>query len=192
MPNKRPDSLLFLLANFKKQFLALSAAEAEVFVNVAQNPGCTSQEIQNQLNIDQPHASRTLSKLVEKKYLRRLNNPKQLRQKVYYLTPVKGMQALNEWIDSSWQKLLNDPDLGLARLCAALESAPISILSTLKEVLDDQITKASTKQIDSSEVSYCPRVRNQSINKFKLQLNQLNQLNPEAKTLSLSNGQKPR
>ena len=192
MPNKRPDSLLFLLANFKKQFLALSAAEAEVFVNVAQNPGCTSQEIQNQLNIDQPHASRTLSKLVEKKYLRRLNNPKQLRQKVYYLTPVKGMQALNEWIDCSWQKLLNDPDLGLARLCAALESAPISTLSTLKEVLDDQITKASTKQIDSSEVSYCPRVRNQSINKFKLQLNQLNQLNPEAKTLSLSNGQKPR
>jgi len=192
VPNKRPDSLLFLLANFKKQFLALSAAEAEVFVNVAQNPGCTSQEIQNQLNIDQPHASRTLSKLVEKKYLRRLNNPKQLRQKVYYLTPVKGMQALNEWIDSSWQKLLNDPDLGLARLCAALESAPISILSTLKEVLDDQITKASTKQIDSSEVSYCPRVRNQSINKFKLQLNQLNQLNPEAKTPSLSNGQKPR
>jgi DNA-binding MarR family transcriptional regulator len=189
VPSKRPDSLLFLLANFKKQFLALSAAEAEVFVNVAQNPGCTSQEIQNQLNIDQPHASRTLSKLVEKKYLRRLNNPKQLRQKVYYLTPVKGMQALNEWIDSSWQKLLNDPDLGLARLCAALESAPISTLSTLKEVLDDQITKASTKQIDSSEVSYCPRVRNQSINKFKLQLNQLN---PEAKTLSLSNGQKPR
>lgn len=189
MPNKRPDSLLFLLANFKKQFLALSAAEAEVFVNVAQNPGCTSQEIQNQLNIDQPHASRTLSKLVEKKYLRRLNNPKQLRQKVYYLTPVKGMQALNEWIDSSWQKLLNDPDLGLARLCAALESAPISTLSTLKEVLDDQIIKASTKQVDTSEASYCPRVRNQSINKFKLQLNQPN---PEPKTLSLSNGQKLR
>jgi DNA-binding MarR family transcriptional regulator len=148
MPNKRPDSLLFLLTNFKKKFLALSAAEAEVFVNVAQNPGCTSQEIQKQLNIDQPHASRILSKLVEKTFLRCLKKPKTLRQKVYYLTPVKGMQALNDWIDASWQKLLNDSDLGLARLCAALESAPLSTLSTLREVLADQNGNVSVRQVD--------------------------------------------
>jgi DNA-binding MarR family transcriptional regulator len=185
VPRRRPDSLLVLLANFKKQFLALSPAEAEVFVNIAQNPGCTSRELQNQLNIDQPQASRTLGKLVEKKYLRRLNNPKQIRQKVYYLTPVKGMQALNEWIDASWRKLLNEPDLGLARLCAALESAPISTLSTLKEALDEQIKKANTKQFDLSKASYCPRIHNQSINKFKLKLNQPS---PKANTPSLSTG----
>lgn len=171
MPVKRPDSLLFLLANFKKQFLALSTAESEVFVNVAQNPGCTSQEIQQQLNIDQPHASRTLSKLVEKNYLRRINNPKQPRQKVYFLTPVRGMQALNEWIDTSWKKVLEDPDLGLASLCAALESAPISTLCTLKEVLDCHIHKYCNKETDCDRARSFKRLRNQSINKFQLQLN---------------------
>ena len=172
MPNKRPDSLLFLLANFKKRFLSLSAAEAEVFVNVAQNPGCSSQEIQKQLNIDQPYASRTLSKLVEKNYLRRLSNPKQPRQKLYYLTPVKGMRALNDWIDNSWQKLLNDPDLGLARLCAALESAPISTLTTLKNVLESHLSHSNNQEDKDKNSSEHPRNRNKSINKFMLQLNQ--------------------
>jgi len=162
VPNKRPDSLLFLLANIKKRFLSLSAAEAEVFVNVAQNPGCSSQEIQKQLNIDQPYASRTLSKLVEKNYLRRLSNPKQPRQKVYYLTPVNGMQALNE------------PDLGLARLCAALESAPISTLTTLKNALDNHLENSNNQEDEDKNPSECPRTRNKSINKFMLQFNQPN------------------
>ena len=162
MPNKRPDSLLFLLANFKKRFLSLSAAEADVFVNVAQNPGCSSQEIQKQLNIDQPYASRTLSKLVEKNYLRHLSNPKQPRQKVYYLTPVKGMQALNDWIDNSWQKLLNDPGLGLARLCAALESAPISTLTTLKNALDNHLENSNNQEDEDKDPTECPRTRNKS------------------------------
>jgi hypothetical protein len=58
------------------------------------------------------------------------------------------MQALNDWIDASWQKLLNDSDLGLARLCAALESAPLSTLSTLREVLADQNGNVSVRQVD--------------------------------------------
>ena len=68
---------------------------------------------------------------------------------------------------------LNEPDLGLARLCAALESAPISTLTTLKNALDNHLENSNNQEDEDKNPSECPRTRNKSINKFMLQFNQL-------------------
>jgi hypothetical protein len=69
---------------------------------------------------------------------------------------------------------LNEPDLGLARLCAALESAPISTLTTLKNVLESHLSHSNNQEDKDKNSSEHPRTRNKSINKFMLQFNQLN------------------
>ena len=92
------DPLLKVLLSFKRDFLALSQSDAEVFVDVAQHPGTTSAEIQKRLHVDQPHTSRVLSKLVQKGYLRRLADPKRVNRKKYFLTAARGMPKLREWL----------------------------------------------------------------------------------------------
>lgn len=107
---KRPDALLALTGKFKKEFLSLSSSESDCFLHIAQHPGCTSIEIQAEFNFDQPHVSRVLAKLTEKNYIRRLNNPKQSRQKIYFLTANKGMRLLNSWIDKICVDLISVPN----------------------------------------------------------------------------------
>ena len=137
---KQPDALLALTGKFKKEFLSLSSSESDCFLHIAQHPGCTSIEIQTEFNFDQPHVSRVLAKLVEKNYIRRLNNPKQTRQKIYFLTANKGMRLLNSWIDRACIDLISGPNLGLARIAHALEkSSSISTLISLKNLVENAI-----------------------------------------------------
>ena len=137
---KRPDALLALTGKFKKEFLSLSSSESDCFLHIAQHPGCTSIEIQTEFNFDQPHVSRVLAKLVEKNYIRRLNNPQQSRQKIYFLTANKGMRLLNSWIDRTCVDLISGPNLGLARVAHALEeSSSISTLISLKNLIENAI-----------------------------------------------------
>lgn len=137
---KRPDALLALTAKFKKEFLSLSSSESDCFLHIAQHPGCTSIEIQTEFNFDQPHVSRVLAKLAEKNYIRRLNNPQQSRQKIYFLTANKGMRLLNSWIDRTCVDLISGPNLGLARVAHALEeSSSISTLISLKNLIENAI-----------------------------------------------------
>ena len=137
---KRPDALLALTGKFKKEFLSLSSSESDCFLHIAQHPGCTSIEIQTEFNFDQPHVSRVLAKLAEKNYIRRLNNPQQSRQKIYFLTANKGMRLLNSWIDRTCVDLISGPNLGLARVAHALEkSSSISTLISLKNLIENAI-----------------------------------------------------
>ena len=137
---KRPDALLALTGKFKKEFLSLSSSESDCFLHIAQHPGCTSIEIQTEFNFDQPHVSRVLAKLTEKNYIRRLNNPQQSRQKIYFLTANKGMRLLNSWIDRTCVDLISGPNLGLARIARALEeSSSISTLISLKNLVENAI-----------------------------------------------------
>ena len=136
----RPDDLLALTGKYKKEFLSLSSSESDCFLHIAQHPGCTSIEIQTEFNFDQPHVSRVLAKLIEKNYIRRLNNTKQSRQKIYFLTANKGMSSLNAWIDKTCKDLISGPNLGLARIAHAFEeSSSISTLNLLKNLLDNAI-----------------------------------------------------
>jgi len=136
----RPDALLALTGEFKKEFLSFSSSESDCFLYIAQYPGCTSIEIQTEFNFDQPHVSRVLTKLIEKNYIRRLNNPKQSRQKIYFLTANKGMNLLNAWIDKTCKDLISGPNLGLARIAHAFEeSSSISTLISLKNLLENAI-----------------------------------------------------
>jgi len=137
---KRPDALLALTGKFKKEFLSLSSSESDCFLHIAQHPGCTSIEIQTEFNFDQPHVSRVLAKLTEKNYIRRLNNPKQTRQKIYFLTANKGMRLLNNWTDKTCIELISGSNLGLARIAHALEkSSSISTLISLKNLVENAI-----------------------------------------------------
>ena len=137
---KRPDALLALTGKFQKEFLSLSSSESDCFLHIAQHPGCTSIEIQTEFNFDQPHVSRVLAKLAEKNYIRRLNNPQQSRQKIYFLTANKGMRLLNSWIDRTCVDLISGPNLGLARVAHALEeSSSISTLISLKNLIENAI-----------------------------------------------------
>ena len=137
---KRPDALLALTGKFKKEFLSLSSSESDCFLYIAQYPGCTSLDIQIELNFDQPHVSRVLAKLIEKSYIRRLNNPKQSRQKIYFLTANKGMRLLNTWIDRTCVDLISGPNLGLARIALALEeNSSLSTLVSLENLLKNMI-----------------------------------------------------
>ena len=69
---------------------------------------------------------------IEKNYIRRLNNPKQSRQKIYFLTAKKGMRLLNECIDSCCEDLLSSSNLGLARIALALEKSSLATLTCFK------------------------------------------------------------
>lgn len=141
MPHKeRPDALVALTGKFKKEFLSLSSSESDCFLHIAQYPGCTSLDIQTEFSFEQPHVSRVLTKLIEKNYIRRLNNPKQSRQKIYFLTANKGMRLLNSWIDRTCIDLISGPNLGLARIAHALEeSSSISTLISLKHLVENAI-----------------------------------------------------
>ena len=137
---KRPDALLALTGEFKKEFPSLSSSESDCFLYISQYPGCTTLDIQIEFNFDQPHVSRVLAKLIEKSYIRRLNNPEQTRQKIYFLTANKGMRLLNTWIDRTCVDLISGPNLGLARIAHALEkSSSISTLISLKNLVENAI-----------------------------------------------------
>lgn len=151
---KRPDALLALTGKFKKEFLSLSSSESDCFLHIAQHPGCSSIEIQTEFNFDQPHVSRVLAKLVEKNYIRRLNNPKQTRQKIYFLTANKGMRLLNSWTDKTCIDLISGSNLGLARIAHALEkSSSISTLISLKNYLEHTITNHQNNNFNCKDFS---------------------------------------
>ena len=137
---KRPDALLALTGEFKKEFPSLSSSESDCFLYISQYPGCTTLDIQIEFNFDQPHVSRVLAKLIEKSYIRRLNNPEKSRQKIYFLTANKGMRLLNTWIDRTCVDLISGPNLGLARIALALEeNSSLSTLISLKNLLKNMI-----------------------------------------------------
>ena len=137
---KRPDALLALTGEFKKEFLSFSSSESDCFLYIAQYPGCTTLDIQIEFNFDQPHVSRVLAKLIEKGYIRRLNNPKKSLKKIYFLTANKGMRLLNTWIDKTCKDLISGPNLGLARIALALEqNSSLSTLVLLENLLKNMI-----------------------------------------------------
>lgn len=125
---KRPDALLALTGEFKKEFPSLSTSESDCFLYIAEYPGCTT-----------PCLTRA-AKLVEKSYIRRLNNPKRSRQKIYFLTANKGMHLLNTWVDRTCIDLISGPNLGLARIALALEeNSSLSTLVSLENLLKNMI-----------------------------------------------------
>lgn len=151
---KRQDALLALTGKFKKEFLSLSSSESDCLLHVAEYPGCTSLDIQIEFNFDQSHVSRVLAKLIEKNYIRRLNSPKQSRQKFYFLTANKGMRLLNAWIDRACVDLISKPNLGLARIAHALEeSSSISTLISLKNYLEHTITNHQNNNFNGKDFS---------------------------------------
>ncbi len=167
---KRQDALLALTGKFKKEFSSFSSSESDCFLHIAQHPGCTSIEIQTEFNFDQPHVSRVLTKLIEKNYIRRLNNPKQSRQKIYFLTANKGMSSLNAWIDKTCKDLISGPNLGLARIAHALaESSSISTLISLKNLLENAIKNFECKNennIISNNSIFSLKNSNQKVQRF--------------------------
>ncbi len=85
----RPDALLALTGEFKKEFLSFSSSESDCFLHIAQHPGCTSIEIQTEFNFDQPQVSRVLTKLIEKIILGASIIPNNLVKKFIFLQPIR-------------------------------------------------------------------------------------------------------
>ena len=167
---KRPDSLLALTGKFKKEFTSFSSSESDCFCYIAQNPGCTAMEIQTEFDFDQPHVSRMLAKLIEKNYIRRLNNPKQSRQKIYFLTANKGMHLLNSWINKTCVDLISGQNLRLARIAHALEeSSSISTLILFQNLVENAIKNYQSNNenniISNNSISSM-RNSNQKVQRF--------------------------
>ena len=170
MPHReRPDALVALTGKFKKEFLFLSSSESDCFLHIAQYPGCTSIDIQSEFNFDQPHVSRVLNKLIEKNYIRRLSDPKQSRQKIYFLTAKKGMRLLNECIDSCCEDLLSSSNLGLARIALALENSSLATLSSLKCLIENTIKLKQNGNLNCMVANDCNSIimnSNQKVQRY--------------------------
>ena len=128
-------ALKSLQVSWRQEFINLSQVESDVFLVIATKPGVSSNEIQDELNLDQPHTSRVLKRLKAKNYVRALTPKAGDRKKAYYLQARKGAIKLLTWIDNLIDNLLLGNPTVLARLVAALETAPAGVIETLELAL---------------------------------------------------------
>jgi DNA-binding MarR family transcriptional regulator len=114
---------------------------------IATRPGISSNEIQEELNLDQPHTSRVLKRLKAKNYVRALTPKLGDRKKIYYVQARKGAIKLLTWIDNLIDNVLLGNPTVLARLVAAMETAPAGVIETLELAL----AKAKQQKMEASQ-----------------------------------------
>ena len=136
-----------LQVSWRQEFINLSQVESDVFLVIATRPGVSSNEIQDELNLDQPHTSRVLKRLKAKNYVRALTPKLGDRKKAYYLQARKGAIKLLTWIDHLIDNVLLANPTVLARLVAALETAPAGVIETLELAL----SKAKQQKLEASQ-----------------------------------------
>lgn len=130
------SALKTLKFSWRHEFKSLSQTESMVFLAVASSPGIESSHIQEELDLDQPHVSRTLNKLIDKQLIRSLILKKGDRKKVYFLEPQTGATRLLRWVDGVVDGLLVANPYVLARFIASLEDAPESVIESIAKGLD--------------------------------------------------------
>jgi predicted transcriptional regulator len=145
-------ALKSLQVSWRQEFADLSQVESDVFLVIATQPGISSNEIQDELNLDQPHTSRVLKRLKAKNYVRALTPKVSDRKKAYYLQARRGAIKLLTWIDCLIDNVLLGNPTVLARLVAALETAPAGVIETLELAL----AKAKQQKMEASQQ---PQVR---------------------------------
>ena len=139
-------ALKSLQVSWRQEFANLSQVESDVFLVIATKPGISSNEIQDELNLDQPHTSRVLKRLKAKNYVRALTPKVSDRKKAYYLQARRGAIKLLTWIDCLIDNVLLGNPTVLARLVAALETAPAGVIETLELAL----AKAKQRKMEAS------------------------------------------
>ena len=149
-------ALKSLQISWRHEFINLSQVESDVFLAIATRPGISSNEIQDELNLDQPHTSRVLKRLKAKNYVRALTPKIGDRKKVYYLQARKGAIKLLTWIDRLIDTVLLGNPTVMARLVAAMEAAPAGVIETLEVAL----AKAKQQRMEAS--------RQAEVRKYKL------------------------
>jgi DNA-binding MarR family transcriptional regulator len=133
--------------SWRQEFITLSQVESDVFLVIATRPGISSNDIQDELNLDQPHTSRILKRLKAKNYVRAIMPRLGDRKKGYYLQARKGAIKLLTWIDNLIDNvIIGDPTV-MARLLAALETAPTGVIETLELAL----TKAKEQRKEARQ-----------------------------------------
>jgi DNA-binding MarR family transcriptional regulator len=140
------SALKSLQISWRQEFINLSQVESDVFLVIATRPGISSNEIQDELNLDQPHTSRVLKRLKAKNYVRALTPKIGDRKKAYYLQARKGAIKLLTWIDNLIDNVLLGNPTVLSRLVAALETAPLGVIETLELAL----SKAKQQRLEAS------------------------------------------
>jgi DNA-binding MarR family transcriptional regulator len=140
-------ALKSLQISWRQEFINLSQVESDVFLVIATRPGISSNEIQEELNLDQPHTSRVLKRLKAKNYVRALTPKLGDRKKIYYVQARKGAIKLLTWIDNLIDNVLLGNPTVLARLVAAMETAPAGVIETLELAL----AKAKQQKMEASQ-----------------------------------------
>jgi len=140
-------ALKSLQISWRQEFINLSQVESDVFLVIATRPGISSNEIQEELNLDQPHTSRVLKRLKAKNYVRALTPKLGDRKKNYYVQARKGAIKLLTWIDNLIDNVLLGNPTVLARLVAAMETAPAGVIETLELAL----AKAKQQKMEASQ-----------------------------------------
>lgn len=157
------QALKNLQSSWRADFANLSQIEAMVFLAVASRPGIDSSQIQDDLNLDQPHASRILKKLIDKRIIRPITAKKRTKKKVYYLEPQKGAVRFLVWIDGVLDQLLIRNPAMLGRFVAALEDAPVSVLDCLsKGIAQAQEARALRHELGQTCIDYNLSRRNRA------------------------------
>ena len=156
-------ALKTLKLSWRHEFRSLSQTESMVFLTVASRPGIESSHIQEELDLDQPQASRTLNKLIDKQLIRALILKKGDRKKVYFLEPQTGATRLLRWVDRLVDGLLvANPNL-LARFIASLEDAPEGVIERIEKGLDRaKAARALSRTALHQNTSYDLSKRNRS------------------------------
>jgi len=156
-------ALKLLQMSWRYKFDKLSQVESLVLLVIASRPGILSADIQDELNLDQPHASRILKKLISKRFVRSLSFKPGDRTKIYFLTPQHGASRFLTWIDKVIDELLVQNPAMLGRFVAALEVAPEEvILNFEKAILRMRNRRAIDMQGGNDKTSHNLVVRNQS------------------------------
>ena len=157
-----------LQVSWRYEFKSLSQIESMVFLAVASTPGIESPAIQEELELDQPHASRILKKLIEKQLIRSLILKKGDRKKAYFLMPRSGALRLLSWVDALIDDLLVRNPAMLARFIASLEDAPDSVLERLdKGVFRVKQARALNSTLPDQQNGYNLAKRNRSDHDYR-------------------------
>ena len=139
-----------------------------VLLAIEIRPGIESAEIQEELNLDQPHASRIFKKLISKRVVRSLISKKGDRKKAYFLEPRKGAFRFLAWIDSVLDELLIRNPAMLGRFVAALEDAPEDVVNNLeKGILQVKKNRALNCQLATPKIGYDLPRRNRSDHAYR-------------------------
>jgi hypothetical protein len=157
-----------LQLRWRREFSNLSQIESMVVLVIASRPGIVSAEIQDELNLDQPHASRILKKLISKRIVRSLASKKKDKKKSYYLEPRNGAVRFLGWIDCVLDELLIRNPVMLCRFVAALEDAPDCVVDSLeKAILQVKMKRSADHQFATAKVVYNLKRRNRSDHAYR-------------------------